>query len=106
MAVQARTGRDAMIDSDIDIVNMARRRSGSRQSSSNSQKPSKIEVDPDADLVTKLKAAWKIFFPDKPRALSPKEEGKKRLRMILVADRYVSFTEHCMQVTDPCNRQR
>lgn len=49
----------------------------------------KITVDPNADLITKLKTAWKIFFPDKPKSLSPKEEGKKRLRMILVADRYV-----------------
>lgn len=31
--------------------------------------------------------AWRIFFPEQPRTLSPKEEGKQRLRMILVADR-------------------
>lgn len=47
----------------------------------------KIEVDANADLITKLKAAWRIFFPEKSKSLSPKEEGKKRLRMILVADR-------------------
>lgn len=40
----------------------------------------------DADFLTKVKAAWRIFFPEKS-SLSPKEEGKKRLRMILVADR-------------------
>jgi len=40
----------------------------------------------DADFLTKVKAAWRIFFPER-KYLSPKEEGKKRLRMILVADR-------------------
>eukprot|EP00775_Hariotina_reticulata_P012388 gene12388-12522_t len=34
-------------------------------------------------FVRKVKLAWNIFFP----AVTPKEEGKKRLRMILVADR-------------------
>jgi hypothetical protein len=88
LIVHARSGRrDAIIDSDADIVNMTRRRLGSRQSSSSNKASPKIEVDSDADFVTKLKAAWRIFFPEKPRALSPKEEGKKRLRMILVADR-------------------
>ena len=43
-------------------------------------------VPEDADFLTKVKAAWRIFFPEKS-SLSPKEEGKKRLRMILVADR-------------------
>jgi septum formation topological specificity factor MinE len=40
----------------------------------------------DADFFTKVKAAWRIFFPEK-KSLSPKDQGKKRLRMILVADR-------------------
>ena len=40
----------------------------------------------DADFLTKIRAAWRIFFPER-KYLSPKEEGKKRLRMILVADR-------------------
>ncbi len=44
-------------------------------------------IDPSADVVTKLRAVWSIFFPAAPRALSPKDEGKQRLRMILVADR-------------------
>ncbi|WPT12114.1 Cell division topological specificity factor-like protein [Picochlorum sp. SENEW3] len=43
-------------------------------------------ISEDADFMTKLKAAWRIFFPEK-KSLSPKEEGKNRLRMILVADR-------------------
>ena len=41
------------------------------------------------DFITKLKAAWRIFFPPAPEKLSPKEAGKSRLRMILVADRSV-----------------
>lgn len=39
------------------------------------------------EFVRKLKAAWQIFFPPQPKSISPKEEGKNRLRMILVADR-------------------
>jgi len=46
-----------------------------------------VSVSEDADLLAKIKAAWRIFFPEKKEKLSPKEEGKKRLRMILVADR-------------------
>lgn len=38
-------------------------------------------------FLDKLRAAWRIFFPERPPMLSPKEEGKNRLRMILVADR-------------------
>ena len=38
----------------------------------------------------KLRAAWRIFFPVQPAGASPKEEGKNRLRMILVADRWLS----------------
>lgn len=40
-----------------------------------------------ADFARKLRAAWQIFFPPQPNSISPKEEGKNRLRMILVADR-------------------
>ncbi|BDA47661.1 probable cell division topological specificity factor at C-terminar half [Coccomyxa sp. Obi] len=40
-----------------------------------------------ADFARKLRAAWQIFFPPQPKGISPKEEGKNRLRMILVADR-------------------
>ena len=39
------------------------------------------------DFMEKLKLAWDIFFPEKRPELSAKEEGKQRLRMILVADR-------------------
>ena len=34
-----------------------------------------------------VQLAWRVFFPEQPRSLTPKEEGKQRLRMILVADR-------------------
>lgn len=40
-----------------------------------------------ADFARKLRAAWQIFFPPQVKSISPKEEGKNRLRMILVADR-------------------
>lgn len=38
-------------------------------------------------FIHKVKLAWHIFFPEEPKAVSPKEEVKKRLRMVLVADR-------------------
>jgi hypothetical protein len=38
-------------------------------------------------LMDKFKTVFKIFFPDKPRPLTPKEMGRQRLQMILVADR-------------------
>lgn len=75
----------------VAMLNAARRRIANRPSSSTAAaaaRPS-VQLAPDADFVAKIKAAWRIFFPEKPRSLSPKEEGKKRLRMILVADRYV-----------------
>jgi hypothetical protein len=31
--------------------------------------------------------AWRIFFPEKIQEVTSKEEVKKRLRMVLVADR-------------------
>lgn len=31
--------------------------------------------------------AWRIFFPEKLKNASPKEEVKRRLKMVLVADR-------------------
>lgn len=44
-------------------------------------------TDPMSTFVHKVQAAWRIFFPPKPADMTPKDEGKKRLRMILVADR-------------------
>ncbi|KAF5829444.1 hypothetical protein DUNSADRAFT_16068 [Dunaliella salina] len=43
--------------------------------------------NPVSDFVHKLNVAWRIFFPEQPKQLSAKEEVKKRLRMVLVADR-------------------
>eukprot|EP00890_Picochlorum_soloecismus_P004231 jgi/Picsp_1/4809/NSC_02177-R1_protein len=57
-----------------------------RSMMASSSSPGSSLVPEDADMITKIKAAWRIFFPEK-KSLSPKEEGKKRLRMILVADR-------------------
>ena len=50
---------------------------------------------PLVDFVRKCKAAYSIFFPPRPRSLSPKEEGRNRLRMILVADR-CSMNTSCL----------
>lgn len=36
---------------------------------------------------TQVRLAWNIFFPEQAKEVSPKEEVKKRLRMVLVADR-------------------
>ncbi|KAJ9533445.1 hypothetical protein QJQ45_026479 [Haematococcus lacustris] len=48
---------------------------------------SELRGHPVKDFMIKFRTAWKIFFPDAPKALSPKEEVKRRLRMVLVADR-------------------
>lgn len=53
-----------------------------RDSSSSSSGPSPL-----MDFMGKLRLAWQIFFPERPPELSAKEQGKQRLRMILVADR-------------------
>ena len=76
------------------MLNTARRRAAPRATSSTVgyNRGGIIQVDPDADLISKIKTAWRIFFPERERPLSPKEEGKKRLRMILVADRYILLT--------------
>ena len=64
----------------------ARRTNSHRVQSYRTNLPSASSPASEADFLTKVKAAWRIFFPEKT-SLSPKEEGKKRLRMILVADR-------------------
>lgn len=91
MAVITQARRsDVLADrEDADLISYARSRMNQSAGYNAAGAPgtSKVEVDPNADLVTKLKAAWRIFFPEQPRSMSPKEEGKKRLRMILVADR-------------------
>lgn len=50
-----------------------------------------------ADFARKLRAAWQIFFPPQTKSVSPKEEGKNRLRMILVADRCAHMPPCCRQ---------
>lgn len=90
-ATRSGTEGGAALDPEaVAMLNAARKRIGTRPSSSTSAAAAcpSVELSPDADFVAKIKAAWRIFFPEKQRALSPKEEGKKRLRMILVADRY------------------
>ena len=42
------------------------------------------------EFMHKLRQAWHIFFPAQPADITPKDEGKHRLRMILVADRCVA----------------
>lgn len=80
---------DDQDDRNGDLVALARRRA-QRQSAA-----------PDAggfglgEFMRKLRAAWQIFFPERPRPLTPKEEGKRRLRMILVADRWVPGRAAC-----------
>lgn len=75
--------REAIADPDdrtSDLVALARSRSQGAPSATSSA--SGLE-----DFVKKLRAAWQIFFPERPKPMTPKEEGKQRLRMILVADR-------------------
>ncbi|GLC40351.1 Cell division topological specificity factor, chloroplastic [Pleodorina starrii] len=40
-----------------------------------------------SDLLFKLQLCFHIFFPEKPKDTTPKEEVKRRLKMVLVADR-------------------
>jgi septum formation topological specificity factor MinE len=74
----------ADLDRDRDFVGAARLRMTTKKS----QDPETLD-----DFVSKIKAAWRIFFPERERDLTPKDEGKKRLRMILVADRCGMSTE-------------
>ncbi len=73
-------------DSDVvDIVAAARRRTTRPQGPSLEQQ--QRVVNPVSEFLSKCTAAYRIFFPQRNRNLSPKEEGRNRLRMILVADR-------------------
>ena len=55
-----------------------------------------------ADFARKLRAAWQIFFPPPVKGISPKEEGKNRLRMILVADRCAHMPHCCCCAPGVC----
>ena len=56
--------------------------------------PASPLISPIVDFSRKLRAAWQIFFPPPPALITPKEEGKNRLRMILVADRHAHELAH------------
>lgn len=75
-------GTDAEV---ADFISAARRRMSDCAGAHGSGAP---PSGPVGEFLHKLRLAWQVFFPKQPRVLSPKEEGKKRLRMILVADRY------------------
>ena len=66
-----------------DVVAAARLKVSSVAAAPQRPKP----TDPMSTFVIKVQAAWRIFFPPKAADMTPKDEGKKRLRMILVADR-------------------
>ena len=66
-----------------DVVAAARLKISSVPAAPQRPKP----TDPMSTFVIKVQAAWRIFFPPKAADMTPKDEGKKRLRMILVADR-------------------
>ncbi len=59
-----------------------------RQRLRQAERQTQPDVGALAEFFHKLRAAWRIFFPERPKTLTPKDEGKRRLRMILVADRY------------------
>ena len=89
-------GADLPFDAESSaIIAATRRRIGTRTTKPTSttspqsmnRSSTAVAVVEEDDFVAKVKAAWRIFFPEKQKPLSPKEEGKKRLRMILVADR-------------------
>ena len=52
-----------------------------------SRKAQQASSNPVSTFFQKVSLAWRIFFPDAPKEASPKEEVKKRLKMVLVADR-------------------
>lgn len=60
--------------------------------------PASPLISPIVDFSRKLRAAWQIFFPPPPALITPKEEGKNRLRMILVADRHAHAALPCCMV--------
>jgi hypothetical protein len=65
--------------------------------------PDKRPAGPVSDFMRKLRAAWLIFFPSQPKAITPKEEGKNRLRMILVADRCLLLVSQCCHASCACD---
>ena len=80
---------------DRDVISLARGRLG---------KAPPPTDNPVADFVSKVQAAWQIFFPPRPKSLTPKSEAKKRLRMILVADRLVAAASSDARAARPTKR--
>lgn len=71
-------------DGDVyDIVAAARRKTAKSAEADAPEAP----LRPLSQFFSKCAAAYRIFFPPQQRNLSPKELGRNRLRMILVADR-------------------
>ncbi|PSC76208.1 chloroplast division site-determinant [Micractinium conductrix] len=90
-AYQPRSTPISSTDSDVsDIINLAKHRMARKQQAA------EVPQGPLGDFLHKVHLAWRIFFPEQQRELTPKEEGKQRLRMILVADR-VGMNEVTME---------
>jgi hypothetical protein len=68
----------------MDLVAHARSKSAPKSAAARSTRSTGL-----SEFINKVRLAWRIFFPEQPEALTPKQEGKNRLRMILVADRCV-----------------
>ena len=83
---QSDSGRISVSGSDdvYDIVAAARRKTA-KAATPAADPPS--QPGPVSSFLAKCAAAYRIFFPPSQRNLSPKELGRNRLRMILVADR-------------------
>jgi hypothetical protein len=73
-----RAGSAAGTEDVSDIIHLAKRRLTTRAAE---------PAGPFGDFMRKVNLAWRIFFPEPEKVMTPKEEGKQRLRMILVADR-------------------
>ena len=85
-SVQPAAGRRLLSSDDdtFDLVAAARRKTSQSAPPAAEQGAAKSPV---SEFVSKCVAAYRIFFPQRQRNLSPKEQGRNRLRMILVADR-------------------
>lgn len=82
-----RAGSAAGTEDVSDIIHLAKRRLTTRAAE---------PAGPFGDFMRKVNLAWRIFFPEPEKVMTPKEEGKQRLRMILVADR-VGMNEVTME---------
>lgn len=87
-APRRQAGSDVMSSAEnddvYDIVAAARRKTAASATAAADSAP---QPGPLSSFFAKCAAAYRIFFPPQQRNLSPKELGRNRLRMILVADR-------------------